>query len=137
MRINKNYCKNDQDSRWAKSRKWSTSSASHIKIFLTSFYDTEATRVANFNILRVANFWCLIKDTEFIKISSSEFFEPQASNYQRKEGVNFTTKSLSMKGYVPSVVVITLRTKTILTRPSEIFLEERHTPFQNCNKKWW
>ena len=67
----------------------------------------------NFNILRVANFWCLIKDTEFNKISSSEFVEPQASNDQRQEGVNFTTKSLSMKGYAPSVVVIKLRTKPI------------------------
>ena len=75
-------------------------------IFLLGSKGTEATRVANFNILRVANFWCLIKDREFIKISSSEFVEPQASNYQRKEGVNFTTKSLSMKGYVRSVVVI-------------------------------
>ena len=120
----------------------------HLHQILTFFFllrikDTEATRVANFNILRVANFWCLIKDTEFNKISSSEFVEPQASNYQRQEGVYFTTKSLSMKGYVPSVVVSKIEDETHLlldcqrySSKKDILLSKIATKIDDIRKLW-
>lgn len=41
--------------------------------FLLRIKDTEAKRVANFDVLRVVYFWRLIKDREFIKISSRKW----------------------------------------------------------------